>query len=120
MSESSTNNNISEESNDEPVLKSSFTEPHGLNKINSVRSVVTLVLEKQAQEKRIQTAGKRKVKEFDVEKLKPFFIQFEDPVQEITELELCNNILLFIMVISGLSLVFMFGIGVAKLTSLTS
>lgn len=62
----------------------------------------------------------RKVKEFDVEKLKPFFIQFEDPVQEITELEVCNNILLFIMIISGLSMVFIFGIGIAKFTSFNS
>jgi len=84
---------------------------------------VSQVLEKKALEKAQKEnniATKRKVKEFDVEKLKPFFIQFEDPVQEITELDLCNNILLFVMVISGLSLVFLFGIGVAKLTSLAS
>lgn len=62
----------------------------------------------------------RKVKEFDAEKLKPYFIQFEEPVQEITELDLCNNILLFIMVITGLTLVFVFGIGVAKLSSFNS
>lgn len=55
----------------------------------------------------------RKIKEFDIEKLKPFFIQFEEPVQEITELEICNNILLFLLVIAGLSLVFLFGIGVS-------
>lgn len=52
----------------------------------------------------------KRIKEFDVEKLKPFFIQFEEPVHEITELEVCKNILVFIVAVVGLSLVFLFGI----------
>jgi hypothetical protein len=67
---------------------------------------------------KIKKVPPRKIKEFDVEKLKPFFIQFEEPVHEITELEICNNTLIFFVAVVGLSLVFSFGIGVAKISSL--
>lgn len=78
------------------------------NPRNTMTEIASLVVEAKKDDR-----SSRKIKEFDIEKLKPFFIQFEEPVQEITELEICNNILLFLMVIAGLSLVFLFGIGVS-------
>ena len=53
------------------------------------------------------------LKDFDAEKLKPFFIQFEEPKNEITDYDFCKNIILFLFVIIGLALVFLAGLGIA-------
>lgn len=54
-----------------------------------------------------------KAKQFDAEKLKPFFIEYKEEPHEITDYDVCSNILLFIFVLLGLLLVFLCGLGIA-------
>ena len=92
---------------DEITLSSDKTEPSDERKYSMVE-----VAENVVEAKRDDNKTKTK-HDFDIEKLKPFFIQFEDHKEEITELQICNNILMFLLTLVLLLLVFLSGIGVA-------
>ena len=54
-----------------------------------------------------------RAKQFDAEKLKPFFIEYKDEPHEITDYDVCSNLLLLMFVLFGLLLVFLCGLGIA-------
>ena len=54
-----------------------------------------------------------KAKQFDAEKLKPFFIEYKEEPHEITDYDVCSNVLLLLFVLLGLVLVFLCGLGIA-------
>ena len=113
------NTNSASMSQDESHRQNSFTETIINETLNNTDDIVnttetTFMIKKIKPDKNAIIAESRiKAKQFDAEKLKPFFIEYKEEPREITDYDVCSNFLLLIFVLLGLVLVFLCGLGVA-------
>jgi hypothetical protein len=83
---------------------------HDFNQTETIIDYEKLKSEKKAA---MIAESRLRAKQFDAEKLRPFFIEYKDEPHEITDYDVCSNILLLVFVLLGLVLVFLCGLGIA-------
>ena len=99
------------ENNDEKCTK--ITIISSTSMMNDEKTIEKLKKEKEDLKTAMIAESRIKAKQFDAEKLKPFFIEYKEEPHEITDYDVCSNVLLLLFVLLGLVLVFLCGLGIA-------
>lgn len=112
------NTNSATISQDDSHRQNSFNEmiineTLNVDEIVSTNETTAMIVKLKLDKNAIIAESRIKAKQFDAEKLKPFFVEYKEEPREITDYDVCSNVLLFIFVLLGLVLVFLCGLGVA-------
>jgi len=102
------------ENNDEKCTKITvISSTSMMMMLNDEKTIEKLKKEKEDLKTAMIAESRIKAKQFDAEKLKPFFIEYKEEPHEITDYDVCSNVLLLLFVLLGLVLVFLCGLGIA-------
>jgi hypothetical protein len=102
------------ENNDEKCTKITIISSTSMMMMNDDEKTIEKLKKEKEDLKTAMIAESRiKAKQFDAEKLKPFFIEYKEEPHEITDYDVCSNVLLLLFVLLGLVLVFLCGLGIA-------
>jgi hypothetical protein len=101
------------ENDNEKCTKITIISSSSTSMMNDEKTIEKLKKEKEDLKTAMIAESRIKAKQFDAEKLKPFFIEYKEEPHEITDYDVCSNVLLLLFVLLGLVLVFLCGLGIA-------